>query len=285
MYLLTCPHGTIAGVFRLPDGYACEDLQWSTERVQEAFVELFANGFANRCETTKWVWVVKHLDWNPPENPNQRKSAAKVAGQVPDECAWKLEFTRVCGPSLGIFPPEEFNGYETVPERLANQYQEQKQEQEQEQEEHLLPPASTPAQPETLPAVANAPATQVKPAADTALQAACRETWQAYGQAYADRYSVAPIRNGKVNAQVKQLVQRLGAEESPLVASWFVGHPGGFYVQKMHDIGTLLADAEKLRTEWATGRVMTTGKARQSDRAGTTMAALAEVLAEQGEMS
>ena len=35
LYLLTCPHATIAGVFRLPDGYACEDLQWSAETLRE----------------------------------------------------------------------------------------------------------------------------------------------------------------------------------------------------------------------------------------------------------
>ena len=74
LYLLTCPHGTIAGVFRLPDGYACEDLQWCSERVSEGFSELFAKGFANRCETTKWVWIRKHFEWNSPENPNQKKS-------------------------------------------------------------------------------------------------------------------------------------------------------------------------------------------------------------------
>jgi len=134
---------------------------------------------------------------------------------------------------------------------------------------------------ELLPAAADAPAPREKPAPESALQAACRETWQAYGEAYMQSYGVAPVRNARVNAQVKQLVQRLGAE-APHVAAWFVSHPGAYYFTKGHDIGALLADAEKLRTEWATGRVITAGKARQSDRAGTTMAALAEVLAEQG---
>ena len=131
-YLMTSPHSTIAGVFRLPDGYVCEDMQWTPERVAKAFAELFAKGFGNRCETTKWVWVVKHLDWNPPENPNQRKSAAKVALAVPEECAWKLEFMRVCGPLLGIEPSETVNPSETVPKSFPNQEPEQEQEQEQE---------------------------------------------------------------------------------------------------------------------------------------------------------
>jgi hypothetical protein len=87
-----------------------------------------AKGFANRCETTKWVWVVKHLEWNKPENPNQRKSAAKIAHSIPDECAWKPAFMRACAESLGIELPATANGSTTVAEPLLNQ--EQKQEQE-----------------------------------------------------------------------------------------------------------------------------------------------------------
>jgi hypothetical protein len=131
MYLMTSPHSTIAGVFRLPDGYVCEDMQWTPERVAQGFAELFAKGFGNRCETSKWVWVTKHLEWNPPENPNQRKSAAKVALSVPDECAWKQEFMRVCGPSLGIEPPQKPNPSLTVVKPFPNQEQEQEQDKKQ----------------------------------------------------------------------------------------------------------------------------------------------------------
>lgn len=138
IYLLTSPHGTIAGVMRLPDGYVCEDLQWGTERVAQGFAELFTKGFANRCETTKWVWICKHLEWNAPENPNQRKSARKVALSVPDECAWKPEFLRVSGASLEVSPP---NPSETVSQPLPNQKQEQEQEQEQEKDIRTKPAA------------------------------------------------------------------------------------------------------------------------------------------------
>ena len=118
LYLMTCSHSTIVGVFRLPDGYISEDLGWVPERVAEGFAELFRKGFANRCGTSKWVWIRKHLDWNKPENPNQRKAAAKVALSIPDECAWKLDFMRVCGPLLGLQEPEDLerfgNGCETL---------------------------------------------------------------------------------------------------------------------------------------------------------------------------
>lgn len=130
LYLLTCPHGTIAGVFRIPDGYACEDLKWSQERVKQGFDELFRKGFSNRCETTKWVWVIKHFEWNPLENPNQKKSAIKVASQLPAACTWKSDFMRVCGPYMGMSEEDIHNHCETVSEGFLNQEQEQEQKQD-----------------------------------------------------------------------------------------------------------------------------------------------------------
>lgn len=136
LYLLTCAHSTIAGVFRMPDGYVSEDLPgWSVERVRKGFAELFANGFANRCETTKWVWIVKHLKWNPPDNPNQRKAAAKVAASIPPECAWKQAFMRVCGPELGLEAPAGANPSETVGQPFRNQEQKQEQKAEDRKQE------------------------------------------------------------------------------------------------------------------------------------------------------
>lgn len=107
LYLLTCPHGTMTGTFRLPNGYCCEDLQWTAERVSEGFANASTKGFATRCAATNWVWITKHLDWNPPENPNQRKAGAKLVNQIPDACAWKPAFMRACGHILGIEVPDE----------------------------------------------------------------------------------------------------------------------------------------------------------------------------------
>lgn len=127
MYLITAPHSTIAGVFRLPNGYVCEDLKWDAARVEKGFSELLAKGYANRCETTKWVWVCKHLEWNKPENPNQCKSAAKIAMSIPDECAWKPDFMRVSGPLLGIEWVAPLKPCETLAKPFLNQEQEQEQ--------------------------------------------------------------------------------------------------------------------------------------------------------------
>ncbi|HDS1582171.1 TPA: helix-turn-helix domain-containing protein [Stenotrophomonas maltophilia] len=101
---------------------------------------------------------------------------------------------------------------------------------------------------------------------ETELQAACRATWGAYAIAYRDRHGVAPVRNAKVNANVKQIVQRLGREEAPAVAAWFLTVNERYVVQGMHDLGQLLARCEAYRTQWATGRQMTQASAQQQDQ-------------------
>jgi hypothetical protein len=140
LYLLSGPHSTIAGVCRLPDGYVSEDLGWSSQRVSKGFAELLAKGFANRCETTKWVWIRKFLDWNKPENPNQWKAATKIAGHVPSKCAWRAEFLGVFSKASGI----ELNPSETVDEGLPEPLPTQEQDQEQKQNTQRRPSKRVP---------------------------------------------------------------------------------------------------------------------------------------------
>ncbi|WP_414497214.1 helix-turn-helix domain-containing protein [Stenotrophomonas maltophilia] len=117
------------------------------------------------------------------------------------------------------------------------------------------------------------PATPPVVDSKTELQAACRATWTAYATAYRERHSVAPVRNAKVNANVRQIVQRLGHGEAPLVAAWFLTVNERYVVQNMHDLGALLAKCEAYRTQWATGRQVTEEAARQTDKTQTNLGA------------
>ena len=136
LYLLSSPHTTITGTFRLPDGYVCEDLKWSAPRVTKGFGELFAKGFANRCETTKWVWICKFLQWNQPENPNQWKAAKKIACQIPAACAWRAEFYRLFSSLTDFEVSFQENPSVTVEKPFRNQDQDQDQDQEQKKNGH-----------------------------------------------------------------------------------------------------------------------------------------------------
>ncbi len=88
-------------------------------------------------------------------------------------------------------------------------------------------------------------------ATDEAMQEACRSVWAAYRAAYEARWGVQPVRNAKVNSQVKQLVAALGGE-APAVAAFFVGLDDKFLVDSCHEFGLLLAKAGAYRTKWAT---------------------------------
>lgn len=236
IYLLTCPHGTIAGCFRLADGYVTDDLQWDAERVAKGFAELFAKGFANRCETTKWVWIRKHLEWNPPENPNQRKAAQKIARQIPVQCGWIAHFIRDCAESLG---------WQDAPqgEPLANP-----------SETVSKPVTVTVAVTETVavgsrpdadaPPAPPKPKTSGKPTESAAGSAA----FEAYAKAYEARYGFPPVRNAQTNTMFKRLVDKVG-EHAPAVAAWYVEREGTtFYVSRNHPVDILLRDAEGLVT-------------------------------------
>jgi len=77
--------------------------------------------------------------------------------------------------------------------------------------------------------------------------------WQAYSDAYFRRYQVEPARNATVNGQLANLVARLGAQEAPHVAAFYVANDEPLYRRKRHPVGLLLHDAEGLRTQWARG--------------------------------
>lgn len=89
--------------------------------------------------------------------------------------------------------------------------------------------------------------------------------WEAYSQAYKARHGAEPTRNRKVNGLLASFLERVPIEEAPAIAAFFVQHNGRLYVNSMHAIDLLLRDAEKLRTEWQTGRRMTDTEARGAE--------------------
>lgn len=130
---------------------------------------------------------------------------------------------------------------------------------------------------ENLPAVVGGHVEQV--AVSDGIQERCRETWKAYGLAYVARYGVEPVRNAKVNGQVRQLVQRIGAD-APHVAEFFVRCVNdAFIVRGVHDLGLLLTRCEAYRTQWATGLSMTATRARQVDQTQANFSAADEAMA------
>jgi len=119
-----------------------------------------------------------------------------------------------------------------------------------------------------------------RPPAVERQQSKTEAIWQAYSGAYSAAYGAEPVRNAKVNGQLANIVDRIGAEDAPAVAAWFVQYRKRWYVEKGHSVECLQKDCEQLRTEWATGRRSTSTAAIQADRTQTTADVFGELYAE-----
>ncbi len=131
LYLLTGPHTCMLGCFRLPIGYICEDLKWSSETVSKRLGELFQIGFATHDSTHNWIFIHQFLTWNSIENPNQGKSIRRLFEQVPIKSIFFNKLTTVLLAHDKHLEEPFRNSLQTLSKPLRNQDQEQEQEQEQ----------------------------------------------------------------------------------------------------------------------------------------------------------
>lgn len=86
------------------------------------------------------------------------------------------------------------------------------------------------------------------------------ETWESYSLAYKNRHGVDPIRNASVNGKLSNFIKRIGIDEAPAVAHYFVMMSNKFYESRMHDVGLLLKDAETIRAQWFRGKEQASDK-------------------------
>lgn len=108
------------------------------------------------------------------------------------------------------------------------------------------------------------------------MKESCRKTLDGYSKGYFARYQIEPITNAKVFSQIVAFVKRVGQQDAPFVAEWFPSHKSAYCVGRGHAFGVLLEGAEKFRTEWATGRMVTNTLAQQSDKTESNHSAAQE---------
>lgn len=77
--------------------------------------------------------------------------------------------------------------------------------------------------------------------------------WESYRISYQNKYNVDPVRNSMVNAQIKQLVNRVGEENAIELVKFYLAHKDSFYSLKLHPIGLCLKDCEGLLTQMRSG--------------------------------
>lgn len=108
--------------------------------------------------------------------------------------------------------------------------------------------------------------------------------WNAYSEAYEERYKVKPVRNRTTNSQAKALSERLGVENACEVVRFYLTHNDSFFVRDQHPIGLCLSKAEALHTQWQRGKPVTSIMANQFAKQKHNTDAFDRVIEKLGEM-
>lgn len=88
LYLLTCEHRNLEGLYRLPKPYVAADLVWSAKKVEENFAVVLESGFAVYDEDAEMVLIPKALKHQAPSTEKQIIGAVAQLERIPRTCLW-----------------------------------------------------------------------------------------------------------------------------------------------------------------------------------------------------
>lgn len=88
LYLLTCDHRNLEGLYRLPKPYIAADLAWPAEKVEETLASVCGDGFASYDEDAEVVLIPKALKHQAPSTENQIKGAIAQLARIPRTSLW-----------------------------------------------------------------------------------------------------------------------------------------------------------------------------------------------------
>jgi hypothetical protein len=281
LYLMTSPHANMLGLYYMPELYMAHETGLGLEGASKGLKWAIEVGFCSYDKASEVVWVHEMARFQVGDKlkagDNRVKGVQNEYDSLPSNPYLAGFFEKYSPLFLMTDKRIPAKQKQAPSETLGSQEQEQEQEQDQEQhqehdQEHLFPPSPVgEVAPKKNAVVKTVGAKPVMPTT---------ETWGAYSAAYAKRYGTEPVRNAVVNGQLANVVKRLGADEAPKVAAWYVTHNAKWYVQQAHSVAALVKDAEKLRTEWVTRRQVTSTEAAQADRTQTNFNAFAPMLQE-----
>lgn len=90
--------------------------------------------------------------------------------------------------------------------------------------------------------------------------------WQAYAEAYEQRWGYPPPRNAHSNKIIEGLVKRIGVEDAQHLVRFYVSHNKKFYLERVHDIQYCLKDCAPLFTQMRRGEPITDTAVYQAER-------------------
>jgi len=102
LYILTCPHRNLEGLFRLPKGYILDDLGWDADRLAEPFQQLLDEGFMEYDGRARLCLIVNALQYQAPDNEDHAKAGVKQLAELPKSGLFRrlLELAEVYRPVL-----------------------------------------------------------------------------------------------------------------------------------------------------------------------------------------
>lgn len=98
LYLLTCPHRTSEGLFRLPQKYIMADLAWDAQTFDRAFSRLSRDGFLEYDPKAQVILLPNALKYCEFRNENQVKGAVNKLRELP-KTDLLFRFLEVCESS------------------------------------------------------------------------------------------------------------------------------------------------------------------------------------------
>ena len=88
LYLLTCEHRNLEGLFRLPITYMAEDLGWENRTITAQVKKLQAVGFIGYDTRARVVFLPRALKYHQPKTKPQIQGAINDLQAVPETELW-----------------------------------------------------------------------------------------------------------------------------------------------------------------------------------------------------
>lgn len=231
IYLFTCPAANMIGIYYLPLPTICHETGLSPKGASKALQSLYEAQFCEYDKASEIIWVytmaIHQIGEQLAPHDKRCKGVWRELATYKNTKFFRLFYERYRGNfHLPVIELQDHSGCPTqAPSKpLGSQDQDQDQEQTQAQ--------SCDGHAAALPRG--------------------RTAWNSYSEAYEKRHGVPPVRNKKTNAIMCQLVDRLGAEEAPLVTAFYLSVDTPLYLNARHPPNLLLRDCESLRTQWKT---------------------------------
>ncbi|MBC8588059.1 hypothetical protein [Paratissierella segnis] len=133
VYVLTCNHRNMLGIYHLPIPYGAYDLNWDNKRFSKGLEELLQKGLINYNSNTNIILIPNFLKYNPLENQNQVKGAIKAISSIPTIGLNTELLTTLKAFDKPFVEPL----IKLLEERLGKQEKEEEEEEEEKEEETI----------------------------------------------------------------------------------------------------------------------------------------------------